>query len=148
MMRWSVAAIAVFAAGSTLAATRGNARRSVSSRTVWDSVYSAPQAARGETAYVRSCARCHRESLGGADESPALAGGAFLANWNGLTLAALHDRIRTSMPPDSAAGTFASPMVTDVIAFMLKVNGFPAGAAALPTDSAALKDIVVQAAKP
>jgi cytochrome c553 len=116
-------------------------------RTVWDSVYSVTQAARGETAYTKACSRCHQASLGGADESPALAGGAFLGNWNGQTLADLHDRIRTSMPPDDP-GSFARPLITDVLAFMLKVNGFPAGAVDLPTNGDSLKDIVVRATKP
>jgi hypothetical protein len=116
-------------------------------RTVWDSVYTATQAARGETAYVKSCARCHKETLGGADENPALAGSAFLGNWNGQTLAALHDRIRSSMPPDDP-GTFAPPIVTDVITHMLKVNGFPSGATELSSSGDSLKEIVVQSARP
>src|SRR5690242_20202298 len=55
-------------------------------RTVWDSVYSAPQAARGESTYARSCARCHGATLTGANEAPPLAGSGFLGNWNGLAL--------------------------------------------------------------
>jgi mono/diheme cytochrome c family protein len=116
-------------------------------RTVWDSVYSSDQAARGETAYVKTCARCHQASLAGADESPALAGSMFLGNWNGQTLAALHDRIRTSMPPEDP-GTYSRQLVTDVIAYMLKVNGFPAGATALSTEADSLKVIVLQSTKP
>ena len=39
-------------------------------------------------------------------------------------------------------------LVTDVIAYMLKVNGFPAGATELPKETDALKDITLQSAKP
>jgi mono/diheme cytochrome c family protein len=117
-----------------------------SARTVWDSVYTIAQAARGETAYVKSCARCHRASLGGGDESPPLTGSGFLGNWNGLPLSDLHDRIRKTMPTDSV-GIFDRQLVTDVIAYVLKANGFPAGAADLPVDTLALRDIVVQASK-
>ena len=114
------------------------------SRTVWDSVYSAAQAGRGETTYAKSCARCHGASLTGGDESPPLTGGGFLGNWNGLPLSELETRIRTTMPSDSV-GIYGRPLVIDVIAYMLKANGFPAGAAELPADADSLKAIVIQA---
>lgn len=119
----------------------------VSSPTVWDSVYSPAQAGRGETAYVKVCARCHQASLGGADQSPPLAGAAFLGNWNGLTLSDLHDRIRTTMPPDSI-GIVDRQVVTDVMAYMLRANGFPAGAADLSSDADHLKAIAIQVSRP
>jgi len=115
--------------------------------TVWDSVYSPAQAGRGESAYVKFCARCHQASLGGADQSPPLAGPAFLGNWNGLTLADLHDRIRTTMPSDSI-GIVDRQVVTDVIAYMLKANGFPAGATDLVSDGDRLKAIAIQSSRP
>lgn len=132
-----------------VAATRygANGAERINARTVWDSVYTLAQAGRGETAYTNTCARCHKASLGGADESPPLVGSAFLANWNDLSLRDLHERIRTSMPPDSA-GMIGRELVTDVIAYVLKVNGFPAGGVELPSDTVVLKDIVVRAAKP
>jgi cytochrome c5 len=119
----------------------------VRAKTVWDSVYSANQAARGESAYANTCARCHKASLAGADESPALTGSSFLANWNGQTVKDLHDRVRSSMPTDDP-GTYSRQLVTDVIAYMFKVNGFPAGSAELSTAADSLKDITIQSAKP
>jgi mono/diheme cytochrome c family protein len=121
------------------------ARRSIT--TVWDSVYSLAQAARGESAYVKGCARCHGASLGGVDQSPPLAGSGFLGNWNGLPLSDLQERIRTTMPPDSI-GLYDRPFVTDVIAYVLKANGFPAGAGDLSPETERLKTITVQSAKP
>ena len=35
--------------------------------TVWDGVYSAAQAARGEKAYMRACGGCHRDDASGGD---------------------------------------------------------------------------------
>ncbi len=119
-------------------------RRATSQRTTWDSVYTVAQAARGETLYVKSCARCHRESLSGADESPPLAGASFLANWNGLPLSNLEERIRTTMPTDSV-GIYDRRVVTDVITYLLKANGFPAGGTELSSDS--LKTVVLRAEK-
>ena len=131
-------------AGST--PTRRHAGRAAE-RTVWDSVYTAEQATRGQAAYNRTCARCHQPTLGGADQSPALVGSAFLGNWNGLTLGAMHERIRTSMPTDDP-GTYGRAHIADVMAYVLKVNGFPAGAVELPKESEALLEIRFQASKP
>jgi mono/diheme cytochrome c family protein len=118
-----------------------------STRTVWDSVYTLSQAGRGEAAYAKSCARCHGASLSGGDESPPLTGSAFLGNWNGLPLSDLHTRIRTTMPTDSV-GIYDRQLVTDVIAYLLKANGFPAGQTDLPTDIEPLKQILVQSSRP
>jgi S-disulfanyl-L-cysteine oxidoreductase SoxD len=122
-------------------------RRFPLDRTVWDSVYSAAQATRGETLYVKSCARCHKATLAGADESSPLIGSGFLGNWNSLPLSDLADRIRKTMPSDSV-GIYDRQLVSDVMAYMLKMNGFPAGANDLPTDLDGLKNITILATKP
>ncbi len=119
---------------------------SVADRTTWDSVFTPEQAARGQTAYAATCARCHQESLSGADESPALAGGTFLSKWSGLTLGDLHDRVRVTMPP-SDPGTYGRQHISDVLAYVLSVNGFPAGRAELPVAGAALQVIRIEAAR-
>lgn len=116
-------------------------------RTVWDSVYSAPQAARGESTYARSCARCHGATLTGANEAPPLAGSGFLGNWNGLALDQLQNRIQTTMPSDSV-GIYNRTLVVTVMAYLLKANGFPAGATDLPESVDSLKEIMLQTSKP
>ena len=142
-------AVALVALLPTLAmnlGSRGPSRR-VATRTVWDSVYTASQAAVGEAAYGKSCARCHGASLSGGDESPPLTGGAFLGNWNGLPLSDLQTRVRTTMPTDSV-GIYDRQLVTDVIAYLLKSNGFPAGQVDLPSDIEPLKEIVIRSSRP
>ncbi len=116
-------------------------------RTTWDSVYSTEQADRGQAAYKQVCARCHRDALTGGDEAPALTGTSFMSAWNGLALEELHERIRTTMPTDTP-GVYPKQQVTDVIAFMLRYNGFPAGAKELTHELEALKGIKFVAAKP
>lgn len=116
-------------------------------RTTWDSVYTDEQATRGQAAYNRTCARCHLESLAGADESPALTGAAFLGNWNGLTLGEMHARVKKSMPSDDP-GTYGPQLITDVMAYVLRVNGFPAGKAELTHEGGALDGVQFSAAKP
>jgi S-disulfanyl-L-cysteine oxidoreductase SoxD len=122
-------------------------REHVAARTVWDSVYTPAQAARGESTYAKTCARCHGASLSGGDESPPLAGGAFLGNWNGLPLSDLQDRIQKTMPSDSV-GIYDRKLVTDVMAHLLKANGFPAGVTELPVPLDSLKEIVIRTSRP
>lgn len=85
--------------------------------------------------------------MGGADEAPALTGGAFAGSWNGQTLHDLHDRIRNTMPTDTP-GTYSRQDVSDVLAYMLKFNQFPSGASELPTGEEELKSITWISTRP
>jgi mono/diheme cytochrome c family protein len=147
MSRAPFAILAVLAALSVLTASRPPHVARRRPRTTWDSVYTLTQASRGETAYAKSCARCHAASLAGGDESPPLVGGAFLGNWNGLSLSELQSRIKTTMPSDSV-GVLDNKLITDVIAYVLKQNGFPAGASELSVASDTLKEITIKTSRP
>jgi mono/diheme cytochrome c family protein len=116
-------------------------------RSVWDGVYTAGQAKRGETLYADNCASCHGSALGGGESAPPLAGGEFFANWNGLTLGDLFDRIRVSMPADRP-GKLSREQNADVLAFILSVNQFPAGQTELEHRTEFLKQIGFEAEKP
>src|SRR5579862_10007563 len=70
-------------------------------RSVRDGVYTADQQKRGRAAFNDNCAMCHNEDLSGGEVAPALFGGNFMADWNGLTVGDLFERIRVSMPPDN-----------------------------------------------
>ena len=61
------------------------AQGAASGGTVWDGVFTEAQASRGEAAYGRSCAACHKEDLLGGGTAPALAGEAFFRRWNEST---------------------------------------------------------------
>jgi hypothetical protein len=117
-----------------------------SQRSVWDGVYTEEQARRGETLYGKECALCHREDTGG-EEASALAGPAFLANWDGLTVGDLCERIRVSMPPDNPR-RLSRRQITDILGHMLKLNGFPAGKTELARETEAQKQIRIVATKP
>ena len=142
-----IALVVALAAAPAIAFMGGRATARHATKTVWDSVYTTAQAGRGETSYAKTCARCHGASLGGGDESPALTGGNFLGNWNGLPLSDLQTRIKTTMPSDSV-GVYDMKLVTDVMAFLLKSNGFPAGAVELSTATDSLKDIMLKTNRP
>ena len=117
-----------------------------SQRTVWDGVYTGDQAKRGEAAYVEACSNCHGRTLEGADMTPALTGGAFMANWDGLTVGDLFDRLRVSMPADRP-GSLSRQEDVDVIAYILRFNEFPSGKEELPREVQVLKQILFKASR-
>ena len=118
-----------------------------SERSVWDGVYTAEQSKRGEMLYANNCASCHGSALGGGESAPPLAGGEFFANWNGLTLGDLFERIRVSMPADRP-GKLSREQNAAVLAFMLNVNQFPSGKTELEHQPEVLKQIRFEAEKP
>jgi mono/diheme cytochrome c family protein len=99
-------------------------------------VYSAAQAKRGETSSVQKCVICHGEELLG-NEAPGLVGPDFLGHWYTQTAWDLFDRIKTTMPA-TTPGTLSAQESADLLAYMLSVNGFPAGEKELPSDKTAL----------
>ncbi len=117
------------------------------SRSVWDGVYTQGQADQGETLYARECASCHGAALTGGEAAPPLAGGEFLANWNGLTLGDLFERIRTTMPL-SKPGKLTRDVNTAILAYILAVNKFPAGERDLSNKTELLKQIRINAINP
>ena len=115
---------AILITGATLAASALAVAQPA--RTIWDGVYSEAQAARGEQLYAEHCGRCHGNTLAGMEAAPALTGTTFYSNWEGETLQALFDRIRTSMPPDKP-GSVSRAQIADILSHVLRVGGFPAG---------------------
>src|SRR4030095_3213787 len=75
--------------------------RAQPTKSVWEGCYREEQAARGKTGYSEQCASCHGPELTGGEMAPALAGGEFMAGWDGLTLGDLFERIRISMPQNA-----------------------------------------------
>jgi len=113
-----------------------------SKRTIWDGVFTEAQATRGQSAYKQSCAPCHKADLLGDTGAPALAGPDFFSRWNGSSADDLVKTIRASMPQD-APDTLGTQTYVDLVTFLIKSNGGPAGASELSMDSAALKQVMV-----
>jgi mono/diheme cytochrome c family protein len=89
-------------------------------------VYTAAQAQRGAPLYEASCAECHGPDMAGFEIAPGLAGSEFVWNWNGLTVGDLFERVRVSMP-QAEPTSVSRQEKADILAYMLEVNGFPAG---------------------
>jgi mono/diheme cytochrome c family protein len=117
------------------------------SRSVWDGVYTTDQANRGQALYANECALCHGTDLTGGESAPPLAGGDFQSNWNGLTVGDLFERIRTTMPA-SRPGRLNRDQNSDILAFILNFNQFPAGSAELARQTEALKEIRFESVRP
>jgi len=114
---------------------------------VWDGVYTDEQAKRGQALYSKECAGCHGTELSGGEEAPPLSGGAFMSNWNGLTLGELFERIRVSMP-EGRPGTLSRQQNADILAYLLNFNQFPSGKTEMQKDTELLKQIRFEAQKP
>jgi mono/diheme cytochrome c family protein len=117
------------------------------SLSVWDGVYTADQAKHGESLYRDHCERCHGLELEGDDESVALTGETFEANWDTLPLGKLYQRIRRDMPYNDP-GKLSPEVNAAVLAFILKSNGFPAGETELPHNEDLLNLIRFDTSKP
>jgi cytochrome c len=116
-------------------------------KNVWDGIYSDEQAARGKKLYIDNCSACHQEGLQGADLAPALKGETFVLRWAGFSMQDMLNTISTTMPAD-APGKLMPQANTDVAAFILQVNKFPAGRDELKPDAAILKEVAITATKP
>ena len=134
---WVVVAIALAAATSL--AQNGTS--------VWTGVYTKAQAERGAELYADTCAACHGNDLEGIERAPALAGGTFGQRWDGATLKKLFERVQ-DMPPGDPAKRLTDQRCVDVLAFLLRENGMPAGTAAMDADTTALAGITFSATKP
>lgn len=91
--------------------------------------YTEEQATAGAAVFGRECLRCHaRKDMASPD---------FQLRWGGLSARALYERVTTTMP-DDRPGTVALEDYLLVVAYLLKLNGLPAGPTALTADSASL----------
>jgi len=92
-------------------------------------IFSAAQAARGRSTFRAVCAECHYSSE--------FRGAHFQFSWRRRTVADFFEEISSTMPED-APGSLEPGEYLAVVAYVLQLNGFPAGASELPLDLAVL----------
>jgi len=92
--------------------------------------YTVAQADAGRAIFDRACATCHMTDLSGAFEAPELAGPNFRLAWGERPVGELLDLISVSMPPGQG-GSLGDEAYANVVAFILRANGVPAGSQAL-----------------
>jgi hypothetical protein len=116
------------AAGRAAALQNGGAEP----RSTLDGVFTEAQAVRGEARFRAVCVNCHSVKQ---FTTPSL-----FRTWSGRPLRDLFENVRSLMPDDDPGGLDRQTYV-DVLAYLLKANGYPAGAAELPVGDPALRKI-------
>jgi S-disulfanyl-L-cysteine oxidoreductase SoxD len=91
--------------------------------------YTEAQATRGQQVFTTVCGACHSERE--------FSGQAFMTKWKGKPVGDFHGFISTNMPQDRP-GALPPQQYIDVIAYILKLNGNPAGSRELPGTAAGL----------
>jgi mono/diheme cytochrome c family protein len=117
-----------------LAAASAAAQAPPAGRSVLDRVYTSAQARRGQQQFEQHCAACHRQDLGGL-AGPALKGERFLDQWREFPLEVLVNDMRAQMPQRNP-GALPLNAYVDIAAYLLEVNGLPAGSEELTQDVA------------
>ncbi|MGV3709516.1 MAG: c-type cytochrome [Gemmatimonas sp.] len=108
-------------------------------RSTRDRVYSVAQANEGRDIYDGRCKNCHT--------AISHTGAPFRTNWDKKPLSDLWDYILEKMPKD-APGTLEQDEYVKVLAYILRMNGMPAGQDELPADKKLLKAIRIDAPVP
>lgn len=121
----SVAALVIVTTASL-----GNAQ-TTPRRTVWAGAYTEAQATRGMTAFGQSCSGCH--ALAAVGKAP-LVGDAFWKSFAQESVGDLLEYVRANMP-NGSPGSLTASTYTDLVALLLKSNGFPAGTTELGLNS-------------
>jgi S-disulfanyl-L-cysteine oxidoreductase SoxD len=145
-MKFRIAAIALIPL-ATIVVLNNTVHAQPPTKSVWDGAYTQEQADRGKALYSQECASCHGPELSGGEMAPPLAGGEFMAGWDGLTVGDLFERIRISMP-QNAPGSLSGQQNADILSFVMSANKFPTGTAELPKEAGILKTISFTAKKP
>jgi S-disulfanyl-L-cysteine oxidoreductase SoxD len=104
-------------------------------RSVKAGVYTAEQADRGIALFKTKCASCHAPNRFTDD--------LFYMSFAGKPMWDMFDVISDSMPEDDPGG-MKPEEYADVIAYLLKLNGFPTGQTELPTSKEALGLILME----
>lgn len=97
-----------------------------------DGIYTVAQAARGHAVYENICSECH--------ETEEWTDAAFKARWNEESIYRFWYFIYERMPHGAPPYSLPRENVSDVVTYILQLNGLPAGDAELGTDDDALDD--------
>jgi cytochrome c5 len=94
--------------------------------------FSAAQADRGRNVFRSTCTECHYSSEFNDRQ--------FKFKWRRRTAGDLFEMVSTQMPED-APGSLELEQYADIVAFVLRLNGFEPGSGELPADAAVLETI-------
>lgn len=109
--------------------------------------YTTEQATAGRSIYGEKCASCHMPDLRGSGEAPPLAGINFVNTWRNRPTSDLFNRIRNTMPLNNP-GSLGDEESLDIAAFILQMNGAPAGNQPLTSTNSVLISAVAGSGLP
>jgi mono/diheme cytochrome c family protein len=106
--------------------------------------FTAAQAERGQASYRQGCQDCHGDALdNGEFGGPPLKGGYFRNRWGSGTVAVLYGYVSLTMPPDRP-GQLSPQTYADLVAFILRGNGYAPGDKELTPDQNAQQGMTLQ----
>jgi mono/diheme cytochrome c family protein len=129
----------LFVAAAVFIASAGSVLVTAQAKTVWDGVYTEAQAARATAVFGSSCSNCH--TLDASGNRP-LSGQGFMDSYTQKTVGDLLAYVSKNMPNGANAGTLPAATYNDLVALILKSNGFPAGAAEVTPEAVAKVQII------
>ena len=103
-------------------------------RSTRDGVFTTAQADRGKLAYKRACVECHPYDWYRGEP---------MKSWEGGPLDGLYELIQNRMPPQNP-GSLKRAEYADILAYILSINGQPAGSRELSGEPGALNRITYQ----
>lgn len=120
--------------GSRVASRARGVSRVRGTRADTVAMYTADQLTAGTETYNKVCKGCHEDTDYTNDK--------FKSAWSGKTLLELYGYVHDKMPDDNP-GSLTPDEYAGSIAYILKLNGVPAGANKVMPDSAAMKAITL-----
>jgi mono/diheme cytochrome c family protein len=108
-------------------------------KTVWDGAYTDAQAERAQGTFSATCSRCHTLTSEGARP---LVGEQFWQANTQKTVGDLLKFVSANMPNGRDAGSLSASSYNDLVALILKSNGFPAGTAEVSPETVANIQII------
>ncbi|MBA3884555.1 MAG: cytochrome c [Acidobacteria bacterium] len=114
------------------------AQGSVAQKTTNDGLYTQAQADGAKALYNKVCVDCHPFTVAAKKKPKDLPLGEdpFFEEWEGRSVRELISIIALTMPNDGSA-VISDQEATDLVAYILQQNGFPAGSAPLDKSAAA-----------
>lgn len=98
-------------------------------------VYTAAQAERGAQIFEERCTTCHQQEQ--------FVGPKYMSSWTGQPAHSLFDLIRRTMPEDNPS-SLQRQEYADLLAYIFKINGMPAGETELKDSDSELKQVIIE----
>lgn len=138
MMRSLLRVVGVLFLGSVATAIVTAQAAKPTGPTVWDGVYTDAQADRASGVFSQTCERCHTLTSQGTRP---LSGDKFWEGYTQKTVGDLLTFVKTNMP-NGQGGTLPATTYNDLVALILKSNGFPAGKTEVTPETVANVQII------